>query len=55
MTTIEKLAKKHFEVFGDSPEFSFWEWLGANFVEPNEEDLVRVLNDPEYWEGEENV
>jgi hypothetical protein len=50
MTTIEKLAKKHFEVFGESPELSFWCWLEANFVEPNEEDLKKVLNDPEYWD-----
>ena len=49
-TTIEKLASKHCEVFGDSPEFSFWAWLDAVGVEPDEESLLALLNDEEYWE-----
>jgi hypothetical protein len=51
MTTIEKLSKKHFDTFGESPEYGFWAWLDAVFAEPNEESLKRILNDPKYWEN----
>lgn len=52
MTTIEKLAKKYFEVYGDSPEFSFWGWLDALGVESTEKDLLELLNDTEFWANE---
>ena len=50
MTTIEKLAAKHFKVFGDSPDYSFWDWLAAVGVNPNEEELKALLNGTDYWD-----
>lgn len=53
MTTIEKLALKYSEVFGDSPEYSFWSWLEAVGVNPDEEELITLLNGTAYWDEAE--
>jgi hypothetical protein len=36
---IEKLAKLHWDLEGDSPEYEFWSWLAANSVGYSDEDL----------------
>lgn len=54
LTTLEKLQAKHFEVFGDSPEFSFFGWLDAIGATANETELKEILNDPDYWIKNEN-
>ena len=55
MTTLEKLANKYAEVFGDSPELSFWAWLDATGTDPCEKDLQRVLADNDYWNTEPEI
>ena len=47
---IEKLSWKYFQFYGQSPEYSFWSWLGSIGVEPIDEDLKKVLDDGSYWE-----
>ncbi len=49
MTTIEKLGRKYFEHFGTSPEMSFWCWLDAHGVSPDEDDLMALYDDDCYW------
>ena len=49
MTTIEKLAIKYFKATGKSPEYSFWNWLNSIGAEPNEKELLNILNDKELW------
>ena len=51
MTTIELLAEKYFKCTGTSPEYSFWGWLDAMGIEPDEKELKDILNDEECWEG----
>ena len=49
-TTLEKLEEKHFKVFGESPEYSFFAWLDALGMTADEDDLIALLNDEEYWQ-----
>lgn len=47
MTTIEKLNEKYFMYTGRSPKLSFWAWLDALGIEPNEDQLKMLLNKSE--------
>ena len=42
-STIEKLSNKYYELTGESPEYSFWAWLDACGIEPNEKALKETL------------
>lgn len=42
--TIEKLAKKYYEITGQSPEYSFWTWLDACGIQPIDSEIEYVYN-----------
>jgi hypothetical protein len=44
---IEKLALRYFQLTGHSPEYSFWSWLDAIGVEPDEEALLAIYKNIE--------
>jgi hypothetical protein len=44
MSVIEELSNKYYDKTGSSPEYSFWSWLDANGIEPNDKELKEVLN-----------
>jgi len=41
-STIERLNLLYFQYTGQSPEYSFWGWLGAIGIEPRESELLEL-------------
>lgn len=44
---IDRLLDLHWKYAGESPEYSFWSWIDANGIDPNEEALIDFANEIE--------